>query len=84
MSDGPVEVQRRKLAALCLDLCLDAIVLSDELGIEARTPSMKLFQSVLDKLDVTPREAIYLAEFPQGFPRRSTDGYADGACSRAF
>ena len=62
VSDGPVETQRRKLAALQLASYLDATVFSDELGIEARKPNVMPFQSVLDKLDISPREGLYVAE----------------------
>jgi len=62
VSDGPVETQRRKVAALQLDSYLDAIVLSDEFGIEARKPSVKPFELVLEKLEASPHEAVYVAE----------------------
>lgn len=62
VSDGPVETQRRKVADLQLDSCLDASVVSGELGIAARKPSMKALQSVLEKPGASPRVAVYVAE----------------------
>jgi putative hydrolase of the HAD superfamily len=64
VSDGYLDVQRRKLAALGLEPHFDAIVFSDEWGRDAWKPSIKPFQAVLHRLDVTPSSAIYVADNP--------------------
>jgi len=64
VSDGYAEVQRRKLAALGLTSCFDALVFSDEWGREAWKPNTWPFETVLERLGVTGPEAIYVADNP--------------------
>jgi len=64
VSDGYAEVQRRKLAALGLTPCFDALVFSDEWGREAWKPSSRPFEIVLKRLGVTGSEAVYVADNP--------------------
>lgn len=64
VSDGYLDVQRRKLTALGLELYFDAIVFSDEWGREAWKPSIKPFQVVLQQLGVAASSAIYVADNP--------------------
>lgn len=64
VTDGYLAVQQRKLASLGLSSCFDALVFSDELGREARKPSSRPFEVVLERLGVTGREAVYVADNP--------------------
>lgn len=64
VSDGYLEVQRRKLAALQLAPLFDVVVFSDELGRDCWKPSVKPFQAALDALEVTGDEAIYIGDNP--------------------
>jgi putative hydrolase of the HAD superfamily len=65
LSDGYLDVQRRKLKALKLAEWFDAIVYSDEWGSEAWKPSTRPFEALLHRLGhVLPEEAIYVADNP--------------------
>jgi len=64
LSDGYLDVQCRKLAALGLESYFDAIVFSDEWGREAWKPSLKPFQAILRQLEVAASAAIYVADNP--------------------
>jgi len=64
VSDGYLEVQRKKVAALGLKQYLDAVVLSDALGRNAWKPSVRPFRRVLDMLSVEGHEAVYVADNP--------------------
>jgi putative hydrolase of the HAD superfamily len=64
VSDGYLEVQRKKVAALALDRFLDSIVLSDEIGRDAWKPSPRPFVRVLEGLAADAREAVYVADNP--------------------
>ena len=64
VSDGYAEVQKRKLAALGLTSCFDALVFSDEWGREAWKPSSRPFEIVLDRLGITGPGAVYVADNP--------------------
>ncbi len=64
VSDGPLAMQRRKLAALGLRDEFEAVVLSDEWGPEAWKPSPGPFEEVLERLGVASRRAVYVADNP--------------------
>lgn len=64
VSDGYLDVQRRKLLALGIGHYLDAIVFSDEWGREAWKPSTRPFQVVLQRLAIPAATAIYVADNP--------------------
>lgn len=65
VSDGYLAVQQRKLAALGLFTCFDAVVWSDEGGPDAWKPSLWPFKTVLERLgDIAPAEAVYVADNP--------------------
>jgi putative hydrolase of the HAD superfamily len=64
LSDGYLEVQRKKVEALALDRYLDAIVLSDEFGRDAWKPSPRPFLKVLEVLAVDAHAAVYVADNP--------------------
>lgn len=65
LSDGPVAVQRRKLAALGLAEHFDVIVFSDEWGHGAWKPSPIPFNVVLERLRVSGPEAVYVGDHPE-------------------
>lgn len=64
LSDGYLAVQQRKLAALKLASCFDAIVFSDEWGPENWKPAKRPFAAVLDGLAVEAAAAVYIADNP--------------------
>jgi putative hydrolase of the HAD superfamily len=64
VSDGYLDVQRGKLTALGLGHYFDAVVFSDEWGREAWKPSVRPFQTVLQRLAVPASTAIYVADNP--------------------
>ena len=64
VSDGYLAVQQRKLEALGLVPYFDAIVFSDQWGRDAWKPNIKPFKAVLERLDVSPDAAIYVADNP--------------------
>lgn len=65
ISDGHLEVQRRKLNALKLAEWFDAIVFSDELGQDAWKPSTRPFEVLLQRLgNLPPQEAVYVGDNP--------------------
>lgn len=64
VSDGYLDVQRRKLDALGLVDRFDAIVFSDEWGRAAWKPNPKPFQVVLERLEIRPTAAVYVADNP--------------------
>ena len=64
ISDGYAEVQRRKLAALGLTPCFDALVFSDEWGREAWKPNSRPFEVAVERLAIAGPEAVYVADNP--------------------
>jgi putative hydrolase of the HAD superfamily len=64
LSDGFIEVQKRKLNALGLTACFDVLVFSDEWGREAWKPNSRPFEIALERLKVTGSEAVYVADNP--------------------
>ena len=65
LSDGFLEVQKRKLAALGLAASFDAILFTDELGREHWKPSPKPFREILLRLGMEePNRAVYVADNP--------------------
>jgi putative hydrolase of the HAD superfamily len=64
VTDGYAEVQKRKLTALGLTSCFDALVFSDEWGRQAWKPNSRPFEIALERLEVTGSEAVYVADNP--------------------
>ena len=64
VSDGFLLVQQRKLAALGLAECFDAIVFSDEWGRAAWKPSTIPFEVVSQRLGVCSSHSVYVADNP--------------------
>lgn len=64
VTDGYVNVQRKKLEALGLTSYFDAIVFSDTLGKDAWKPSTIPFMAVLQQLGTSGPEAVYVADNP--------------------
>ena len=64
VTDGYLEVQKKKLAALGLGQLFHAVVYSDQWGREAWKPSVQPFQVVLRQLGVLPEDAVYVADNP--------------------
>jgi len=64
VSDGYLTVQQRKLAALGLTPYFDAVVFSDEWGLESWKPSPRPFRALLERLDVEASRTAYVADNP--------------------
>lgn len=64
LSDGLLEVQKRKLAALGLADRFQAVVFSDQWGRPFWKPHRRPFETILEHLGVTARRAIYVADNP--------------------
>lgn len=65
VSDGYLEVQQRKWAALELDAFFDAVVFSDQLGREKWKPSPAPFELVLEQLKIAPESSVYIGDNPR-------------------
>lgn len=65
VSDGYLAVQQRKMAALGLAACFDALIFSDQFGREAWKPSPLPFQQVLAALATPAAAAVYIGDNPR-------------------
>jgi len=64
ITDGYLETQRKKIAALGLAPLVDAVVCSDVWGREAWKPSPRPFREMERLLGVSPAECVYVADNP--------------------
>jgi putative hydrolase of the HAD superfamily len=64
LSDGYLDVQQRKLGALGLEHCFDAVVFSDKWGKEAWKPNPRPFNVMLEIFGVRAVQAVYVADNP--------------------
>jgi putative hydrolase of the HAD superfamily len=64
LSDGPLEVQRRKLRVLGIAGRFDQIMFTDELGRDMWKPSPVGFRNLLARLEVDGCDALYIADNP--------------------
>lgn len=62
VSDGYLEVQQRKFAALGLQEYFDAVVFSDQFGRDNWKPSSVPFVAVLEQLASNASETVYVAD----------------------
>ena len=65
LTDGPVEVQRRKVKALGLPSRIESIVYSDDFGREHWKPSPIPYLELLRKMHVDPSHAVYVGDNPK-------------------
>jgi len=65
ITDGPVESQAAKIAALKLRERLHPIILSDQFGTEFRKPHDRPFEAVERALGLMPDQLTYLADNPR-------------------
>lgn len=65
LTDGPAEVQRRKVKALGLPSRVESIVYSDDFGREHWKPSPIPYLELLRKLHVDPSHAVYIGDNPK-------------------
>lgn len=64
LSDGYLDVQQRKLDALALEHCFDAVVFSDKWGKDAWKPNPRPFNVILEKFGLKGAQAVYVADNP--------------------
>jgi putative hydrolase of the HAD superfamily len=64
VSDGYLEAQQRKWAALDIDRYFRAVVFSDELGRAHWKPSPLPYRTVLDRLMIAAERAVYVGDNP--------------------
>ncbi len=65
LTDGPAEVQRRKVKALGLQQRVEAIVYSDDFGREQWKPSSIPYLELLRRLHAEPSHAVYVGDNPK-------------------
>jgi putative hydrolase of the HAD superfamily len=65
VSDGYLDVQRRKVAALGLEALLSTIVLSDEFGRANWKPAPMPYLTAVERLGILPAEAVYVGDNPK-------------------
>jgi putative hydrolase of the HAD superfamily len=77
ISDGFLDVQRRKLDALGISEFFEATIFSDQFGRSAWKPSLKPFQIALSELGLEGHECVYVADNPRKdfFPSRKLGLY---------
>jgi putative hydrolase of the HAD superfamily len=64
VTDGPIESQRAKSAALGLDTWMELIVFTDEWGTDYRKPHCRAFEEVMRRIRVAPQRCVYVADNP--------------------
>ena len=64
ISDGNVKTQKNKIDALKIKKYFKIITLTDSLGKRFRKPHKRPFEIILKKLNVYPRQALYIADNP--------------------
>jgi putative hydrolase of the HAD superfamily len=62
ITNGPREMQRRKLAVLGLERSFDTVVVSGEEGV--RKPDAEIFRRALGRLGVAAHEALFVGDHP--------------------
>lgn len=65
LTDGPADVQRRKVKALDLQHRVESIVYSDDFGREQWKPSPIPYLELLRRLHVEPSHAVYVGDNPK-------------------
>lgn len=65
LTDGPAEVQRRKVKALGLQSRVEAIVYTDDFGREHWKPSPIPYLELLRKMRIDPSNAVYVGDNPK-------------------
>lgn len=65
LTDGPADVQRRKVKALGLQSRVEAIVYSDDFGREHWKPSPIPYLELLRKMRIDPSNAVYVGDNPK-------------------
>lgn len=71
LTDGPIRAQRGKLETLGWTNLFDAVVVTGALS--AAKPDRRAFDAVLDALDVSPSEAVYVGDNPDADVRGASD-----------
>ena len=64
LSDGYLNVQRKKLSALGIASFFKTVIFSDEWGREYWKPNSRIFEITLEKLGVKGGETLYVADNP--------------------
>jgi putative hydrolase of the HAD superfamily len=64
ITDGPVDSQRRKVAALDLERYFEAMVFTDEWGAEFGKPHVRAFLHVQNRLRAVADRFVYIADNP--------------------
>jgi putative hydrolase of the HAD superfamily len=65
VSDGYLDVQRRKVAALGLSELLKTVVLSDEFGRAHWKPAPTPYLAAVERLGILPGDAVYVGDNPK-------------------
>lgn len=62
LTDGWVDVQKRKVEVLSLEHYFDMVLFSQQDGLEFAKPNKRYFQKVLEYFDVAPKEAFMIGD----------------------
>ncbi|MDR1896242.1 MAG: HAD family hydrolase [Prevotellaceae bacterium] len=65
LTDGHIKIQEYKIDNLHLRQFFDYVLITDSLGIENRKPSVKPYQVLLNKINLTARDCIYIGNDPR-------------------
>ncbi len=65
VTDGYIQTQKNKINVLGLKKIFDRIIITEELGRQFWKPSIVPFSKICDSLEVSPMEAIYIADNPK-------------------
>jgi len=64
ITDGNVEVQKKKVEALMIEDFFDCMIFSDEYGIEKQKPNPFPYQKAMEKLKVKSIKSVYVGDNP--------------------
>ncbi len=62
LTNGSVQAQESKIAHLGLDNCVDAVIVSEAIGV--KKPDARAFEAVLEALEADAEEAVYIGDHP--------------------
>ena len=65
VTDGYIQTQKNKINVLGIKKRFDRILITEELGREFWKPSIVPFSKICDSLEISPMEAVYIADNPE-------------------
>jgi putative hydrolase of the HAD superfamily len=78
IADGPLEVQKAKVAALGIEKFFSHIIYTEELPGQRRRPDPRPFQLLREQFGLSGRQLLYVGDNPlRDFPRAALSGLPD-------